>query len=88
MAVQAGLRIFFDVNDDLVDYKDLIGRKGADDGPEDGNGCAENGDIDFKNAENVYDWRVVRHVDDGDSAGAVDAERDHATDRYGGNTER
>jgi hypothetical protein len=67
--------------DYLVDDENLIGRKGADDGPEDGDRGAENSDVDFENAEDVHNGSVVGHIQDGNGASAVDAEGDHAAYR-------
>lgn len=62
------------MDDDLVDDEDFVGGERADHRPEDRDRGAEDGDVDFEHAEEVYDGCVVRHVDDGNSAGAVDAE--------------
>lgn len=78
LAVEAGFRVLLDVNDDLVDDEDLVGCEGADDGPKYRYGRAQNGNVDFEDAEEVHDGCVVRHVRYGDSTGAIDAEGYHA----------
>lgn len=65
------------MDDDLVDDEDFVGGERADDRPEDRDRSAQDGDIDFEDAEDVYDRRVVGHVEDGDSAGTIDAEGYH-----------
>lgn len=78
LALLAGLRVLFHADDDFVDDEDVTGREGADHGPEDRNGRAQYGDVDFEDAEDVDDGRVVGHIEDRDSASAVDAKGDHA----------
>ena len=67
--------------DDLVDDEDLVGREGADDGPEYGDRGAKDSDVDFEDAEDVDNGSVVGHIEDGNGASAVDAEGDHAAYR-------
>jgi hypothetical protein len=68
-----------DSNLNLIHDPDLIDCHTGEDWPEDGNRCGNDGDIDLENGENVYNRCVVCHVEDGDSTGAVDGQRDQAT---------
>lgn len=76
------------MDDDLVDDKDLVGREGADDGPEDGDRGAEDSDVDFEDAEDVHHRSVVGHIENGNGASAVDAKGNHAANRNYSNTGR
>lgn len=81
-AVEAGLGVLFDVDDNFLDDKNFVCSEGADHWPEDGDRGAEDSDVDFQHAEDVYDGCMVGHVEDGVGAATVLADGDHTTNGY------
>lgn len=62
----------FDANFNLVHHPDLVGGERMDNGPKDGDGCSNDGDIDLEDGEDVDQRCVEWHVEDGDCACPVD----------------
>jgi len=63
---------------DFINDEDFVAGEGSHEGPEDGDGCAEDGDIDFEDGEDVDGGGVKGHVEYGYGSYATVGESDHA----------